>query len=216
EMEKQRERARAAQKKEIIVAATEGEASAAYEASIFTGYVIDTDKPVEAAVTDVVRSGQDVFLVFDRTPFYAEMGGQAGDTGTAAVAGQTVSIVDTVKDKAGRYLHKIDPGLNAQLSALNLRGVSAQLAIDYPPRRAISRHHSAAHLIHWALRRTLGTHVRQAGTSKTPERMRFDFSHFEAMTPDQLREVERLVNEKVIDNARVETYETEFDKKPEG
>ena len=78
------------------------------------------------------------------------------------------------------------------------------------------RHHSAAHLIHWALRRTLGSHVRQAGTSKTPDRMRFDFSHFEALTPDQLREVERLVNERVIENAKVEAYETDFDRKPEG
>ena len=71
-------------------------------------------------------------------------------------------------------------------------------------------------MIHWALRKVLGTHVRQAGTSKTPERMRFDFSHFEAVTHAQLREVEQLVNAKVIDNAKVETYETEFDKKPEG
>ena len=71
-------------------------------------------------------------------------------------------------------------------------------------------------MIHWALRKVLGTHVRQAGTSKTPERMRFDFSHFEAVTHAQLREVEQLVNAKVIDNAKVETYETEFDQKPEG
>jgi alanyl-tRNA synthetase len=71
-------------------------------------------------------------------------------------------------------------------------------------------------LIHWALRKVLGTHVRQAGTSKTPERMRFDFSHFEAVTHAQLLEVEQLVNERVIDNAKVESYETEFDKKPEG
>jgi alanyl-tRNA synthetase len=69
-------------------------------------------------------------------------------------------------------------------------------------------------LIHWALRKVLGTHVRQAGTSKTAERMRFDFSHFEAATPEQLREIENLINAKVIENARVETYETEFDKKP--
>jgi alanyl-tRNA synthetase len=216
EMDKQRERARAAQKKEIIVAATEGDAAAAYEASLFTGYVIDTEMPVSAIVTDVVRSGNDVFLVFDRTPFYAEMGGQAGDTGIAVVAGQTIRIVDTVKDKAGRHLHKIDPAINLAASAPDLKNTAAELTIDYGRRRAISRHHSAAHLIHWALRKTLGTHVRQAGTSKTPERMRFDFSHFEAVTPDQLREIERLVNEKVIDNATVETYETEFDKKPEG
>jgi alanyl-tRNA synthetase len=71
-------------------------------------------------------------------------------------------------------------------------------------------------LIHWALRKVLGTHVRQAGTSKTADRMRFDFSHFEAVTHEQLLEVEQLVNAKVIDNAKVETYETEFDKKPEG
>jgi alanyl-tRNA synthetase len=216
EMEKQRDRARAAQKKEIIVAAKEGDASAAYEASLFTGYLIDTSKPVSAIVTDVVRSGKDVFLVFDRTPFYAEMGGQAGDTGTATVAGQTITIVDTVKDKAGRHLHKIDPALNLTAAALDLKDSAAQLTIDFDRRRAISRHHSAAHLIHWALRKTLGTHVRQAGTSKTPDRMRFDFSHFEAMTTDQIHEIERLVNERVIDNARVESYETEFDKKPEG
>jgi alanyl-tRNA synthetase len=213
EMEKQRERARAAQKKEIIVAATEGEVSAAFEASLFTGYLIDTSKPVEATLTDVVRSGKDAFLVFDRTPFYAEMGGQAGDAGTAVVGGQTFTITDTIKDKAGRHLHKVDPAFSSQLSALG-KNSAAQLAIDWNRRRAISRHHSAAHLIHWALRKTLGTHVRQAGTSKTPERMRFDFSHFEALTPEQLHEIERLVNDKVIDNARVESYETEFDKKP--
>jgi alanyl-tRNA synthetase len=216
EMTRQRERARAAQKKEVIVAAKEGDAAVAYEASIFTGYLIDTSKPVSAIVTDVVRSGNDVFLVFDRTPFYAEMGGQAGDTGTATVAGQTITIVDTVKDKAGRHLHKVDPAMNLAGAADDLKDSAAELMIDFARRRAISRHHSAAHLIHWALRKTLGPHVRQAGTSKTPERMRFDFSHFEAMTPEQSREVERLVNERVIDNARVESYETEFDKKPEG
>src|SRR5688572_11797612 len=214
EMAKQRGRARAAQKKEIIVAAKEGDAAAAFEASVFTGYLIDTSKSVPAIVTDVVRSDKDVFLVFDRTPFYAEMGGQAGDSGIATVAGQTITIVDTVKDKAGRHLHKVDPAMNLAASADELKTSAAELAIDYPRRRAISRHHSAAHLIHWALRKVLGSHVRQAGTSKTPERMRFDFSHFEALTPDQIREIERLVNERVIDNARVDSYETEFDKKP--
>ncbi|MDO8542701.1 MAG: alanine--tRNA ligase [Opitutaceae bacterium] len=214
-MDQQRDRARAAHKKEVIVAATEGDAAASYEASLFTGYIVDTEKPVEAIVTDVIHSGDDVFLVFDRTPFYAEMGGQAGDTGTAVVAGHTVQITDTVKDKAGRHLHKLSPD-DARHSSLITRHSPASLTIDISRRRAISRHHSAAHLIHWALRKTLGTHVRQAGTSKTPERMRFDFSHFEAMTPEQLHEVERLVNERVIDNAHVETYETEFDKKPEG
>ena len=216
-MEEQRERGRASQKKEIVVAATEGSASAAYEASIFTGYVIDTTRPVKAIVTDVVKTEKDAFLVFDRTPFYGEMGGQVGDTGSATIAGQRFEIVDTVKDKAGRHLHKVDPALTAQLSALDLRaGAAAQVEIDVSRRRAVSRHHSATHLLHWALRKVIGTHVRQAGTHKTPERLRFDFSHFEALTPDQIREIERLVNERIIDNAKVETYETDFDKKPEG
>ncbi|MGC4075012.1 MAG: alanine--tRNA ligase [Nibricoccus sp.] len=211
-MEAQKERGRASTKKEIIVAATEGAESAAYEASLFTGYTIDTTTPVDAVLTDVVKNGKDTFVVFDRTPFYAEMGGQAGDTGTATIAGQTVEITDTIKDKSGRHLHKL-ASAPAQLPAT---GATAHLTVGNSRRRAISRHHSAAHLIHWALRKVLGTHVRQAGTSKTPDRMRFDFSHFEAMTPAQLREVEQLVNEKVLDNAKVDTYETEFDKKPEG
>jgi alanyl-tRNA synthetase len=213
EMDKQRERARAAQKKEVIVAATEGDATFDQTPTKFLGYISTSGT---GKVVDIVKTEKDAFLVFDQTPFYAEMGGQAGDTGTATINGQTFPILDTVKDKSGRHLHKVDPTLNSQLSALNSRGASATLSVDVSRRRAISRHHSAAHLIHWALRKTLGTHVRQAGTSKTPDRMRFDFSHFEAVTPEQLREVERLVNEKVIDNAKVESYETEFDKKPEG
>ncbi len=211
-MEQQRERARAAQKKEIIVAATEGDAAGDLQPTKFLGY---DHLSSSAKLIDVVKTAKDTFLVFDQTPFYAEMGGQAGDTGTALINGQLVHITDTVKDKSGRHLHKVDSSLNSQLSALN-PGVTAELAVEVQRRRAISRHHSAAHLIHWALRKVLGTHVRQAGTSKTPERMRFDFSHFEAMTPAQIREVEQLVNEKILDNARVETYETEFDKKPEG
>ena len=110
-----------------------------------------------------------------------------------------------------------DHGVGAALAALSPRpGTAARLAVDPERRRAINRHHSAAHLIHWALRKVLGTHVRQAGTSKTADRMRFDFSHFEAMTPAQVHEVEALVNGKVIDNAKVESYETDFDRKPEG
>ena len=211
EMEKQRERGRASTKKEILVAATEGE-TVDLQPTVFLGY---TQTNAHGKLVEVVRSGEDVFLVFDQTPFYAEMGGQAGDIGNALVNGQLVHITDCVKDKSGRHLHKVaaESAAIAQGAAL---GTSVELSVDLTRRRAISRHHSAAHIIHWALRKVLGTHVRQAGTSKTPERMRFDFSHFEAVTPAQLREVEQLVNEKVIDNATVQSYETEFDKKPEG
>ncbi len=214
EMEKQRERGRAAQKKEIIVAATEGEATN-LQPTKFLGY---TQTHAHAQLLEVIRADKDTFLVFDQTPFYAEMGGQAGDAGTALIAGQLVTLTDCVKDKAGRHLHRIaseNPESNIQNPNF-AAGAKAELAVDATRRRAISRHHSATHLLHWALRKVLGTHVRQAGTHKTPDRLRFDFSHFEAVTHAQLLEIEQLVNGHVIDNAKVETYETEFDKKPEG
>ena len=208
-MKAQRDRARAAQKKEVIVAATEGSPSGDQTPTEFLGYVLSNTSGVHAKLVDIAKTEKATFLVFDRTPFYAELGGQAGDSGTALVGGQLVHIVDCVKDKAGRHLHKLADG-SPTLSV----GATAELSVDHVRRRAISRHHSAAHLIHWALRKILGTHVRQAGTSKTADRMRFDFSHFEAVTHAQLLEIERLVNEKVIDNSVVQSYETEFDKKP--
>jgi alanyl-tRNA synthetase len=211
EMEKQRARGRAAQKKEIIVAATKGEKTTEQQPTKFLGY---TQLTAEAKVIDVVKSGKDTFLVFDQTPFYAEMGGQAGDHGVAKIGGEAVAIVYTIKDDAGRHLHRLAPACALDLAKVNVVGQTATLAVSPLNRRAITRHHTAAHLLHWALRKVLGTHVRQAGTSKTKTRLRFDFSHFEQVRPDQLREIERLVNSKVFDNAKVEASEVEFDKKP--
>jgi alanyl-tRNA synthetase len=88
--------------------------------------------------------------------------------------------------------------------------------VDHSRRRAIQRNHTATHLLHWALRKILGTHVRQAGSLNAPDRLRFDFSHFEAVTHAQIREIEELVNQRVLDNASVMAYEVDFDKKPEG
>ncbi len=210
-MAQQRERGRAAVKKEIIVAATEGEETAAQQPTKFLGY---TQLTAEAKVIDVVKTDKETYLVFDQTPFYAEMGGQTGDHGAAEINGQVFALVYTIKDKAGRYLHRLAPACALDAARLNLVGQTASLVVSPMARRAISRHHSAAHLIHWALRKVLGTHVRQAGTSKTKERLRFDFSHFEQVKPDQLRQIERLVNDKVLENAKVEIYEAEFDKKP--
>ncbi|MBI5768976.1 MAG: alanine--tRNA ligase [Verrucomicrobia bacterium] len=212
EMEKQRERGRAAQKKEIIVAATEGEATD-QKPTNFIGYGQLT---AEATLIDVVKADKDVFFVFDQTPLYAEMGGQAGDHGAARIGSQNFAIVDVVKDKAGRHLHKLAPACALDVSTLNsqpstsLIGQRAQIGVSPLTRRAISRHHTAAHLVHWALRKVLGTHVRQAGTSKTKERLRFDFLHFEQVKPEQLREIEHLVNEKVLDNATVAYAEVPY------
>jgi alanyl-tRNA synthetase len=205
-MEQQREQARAAQKKAIVVAATEGQSLVEQKPTKFVGY---TQMTAHAQLVDIVYADQDMFLVFDQTPFYAEMGGQTGDMGTALVNGQFVRIIDCVKDKGGRYLHKL-VGNTLVVSP----GPRSELSVDVLRRRAIQRHHSATHLLHWALRSVLGTHIRQAGSLNAPDRLRFDFSHFEAVTHAQLQEIERLVNEKVIDNAKVEAYETEFDKKP--
>ncbi|HXN35362.1 MAG TPA: alanine--tRNA ligase, partial [Opitutaceae bacterium] len=210
-MEQQRGRGRAALKKDVIVAATEGSASADLTPTVFTGYSLDPAKGTHARVVDVVAADSAAYVVFDRTPFYAEMGGQVGDSGHALIAGASVPIVDTVRDKSGRHLHRLAAGAAAPRA-----GAGAELSVDLSRRRAVQRHHTATHLLHWALRKVLGTHVRQAGSLNAPDRLRFDFSHFEAATHAQLREIEDLVNQRVLDNARVEAYEVDFDRKPEG
>ena len=209
-MDQQRERGRAAQKKDVIVAATKG-AAEAQAPTLFTGYMLEASRGTHATLVDVARSEKGVFLVFDRSPFYAEMGGQLGDTGHALVAGRALEILDTVRDKSGRHLHRVAPG-----SPPPEPGAPAELSVDPVRRRAIQRHHTATHLLHWALRKVLGTHVRQAGSLNAHDRLRFDFSHFEAVTHAQIREIEEIVNQRVLDNAKVEAYEVEFDKRPEG
>jgi alanyl-tRNA synthetase len=208
EMEKQRERGRAARKTDVIVASTEGDTVA--EATKFVGYSLDATHATHAKLVDVVKTEKDTYLVFDQTPFYGEMGGQVGDAGHALINGVKFDIVDTIKDKSGRHLHKIGGPVSAPAV-----GASATLQVDFSRRRAINRHHSAAHLIHWALRKILGTHVRQFGTHKTPDRMRFDFTHFEQLTHAQLKECEQLINEKVIDNSPVSMTEIDYDQKPD-
>lgn len=208
-MEQQRERARAAHKKEIVVAATEGAETVTHAPTAFVGF-----GQLDAAATliDVVQSSESTFLVVDQTPFYAEMGGQVGDSGMIQVGSDSFVIVDTIKDKSGRHLHKVF----GKLSAPPAIGQPAKLSVDTLRRKAIQRHHTATHLLHNALRSVLGTHVRQAGSLNAPDRLRFDFAHFEAVKPEQLRTIEKMVNERILENAPVRSYETEFDKKPEG
>jgi len=208
-MDEQRKRGQASTKKTIVVAATEGSDTTEVTPTVFLGYEKLT---AETTLVDVVKTEKDTYLVFAETPFYAEMGGQLGDTGDALISGHLVHITDTVKDKSGRYLHKVSAPFALGPSPL----AHATLSVNAVRRKAINRHHTATHLLHWALRKVLGTHVRQAGSLNAPDRLRFDFAHFEAVTPAQLREIEGLVNERVLENASVASYETEFDKKPEG
>jgi alanyl-tRNA synthetase len=157
------------------------------------------------------------------------MGGQLGDCGVLLAHGEAVQIGDTIKDKSGRYLHKVS-NLEGHLLPDAPRGArtvtsefvyslvnqTVEAGVNMIHRRAIQRHHTATHLLNFALRRVLGTHVRQAGSLNAPDRMRFDFAHFEAITPTQLHEIESIVNWRILDNAEVKGYETDFDAKPKG
>ena len=212
EMEKQRERGRAAQKKEIIVAATEGEETTEQQPTKFLGY---TQLTAEAKVIDVVKTDKDTYLVFDQTPFYAEMGGQAGDHGAAKIDGQCFR--HCLHDQGQRR----PPSAPARARLRPRRREAqphrqdreARRLADGPPRHRAPPHRRPPPPLGAAQGaghpRPPSRHIQDQGP-----RLRFDFSHFEQVKPDQLREIEHLVNSKVLDNAKVEAYEVEFDKKP--
>lgn len=209
-MEAQRTRARAAQKKSVIsVTETDG----TVEATAFTGYDWQEGALYDVSLLDVISSDGTSYALFDKTPFYAEMGGQVGDCGWVHAGGQRVAIADTIKNSGGQYLHRLTEAGKAS-DLLAYRGSTVLLELDTVRRSAIERHHSATHILHWALRKVLGEHVRQAGSFVGPERLRFDFAHFEAIQPAQLIEIERLCNERILANEQVRWYETAFDAKP--
>jgi alanyl-tRNA synthetase len=203
-MEQQRQRARDAQKKSVIKLAGEGAATE------FVGFDPDTWSGFETEVLELLEQDGTHYLVTPATPFYAEMGGQVGDAGSVHGENWELRIVDTVKDEAGRHLHTLE---NPMTSAE--AGTPITLSLDADRRRDIQRHHSATHILNWALRKLLGTHVLQAGSYVGPDRLRFDFNHFEALTPEQLQEIESMVNQVLIENNAVKTFETAFDDKPD-
>ena len=158
-------------------------------ASVFVGY--DTLQ-VENAHIVAVKTTQDkegnalFYLMLDQTPFYAESGGQVGDTGTLTTGNETIQVLDTIKLE-GRIAHSVDR-LPEDLEAAVLAHVTDSR------RKRIAKHHSATHLLHQALREQLGTHVQQKGSLVAPDRLRFDFSHFEKVTDTQLRSLEARIN----------------------
>jgi len=149
--------------------------------------------------------GAEVDVVLDRTPFYAESGGQIGDAGTITTApGAIIDVTDTQYGLPGQVtLHRgrVRAGAVAEAD-------EARAEIDGTRRDRIRRNHTATHVLHWALREVLGTHVQQAGSFVGPDRLRFDFSHHEPVTAEQLAQVERLANAQVISDAPVRHYET--------
>ena len=167
--------------------------------TVFTGYdKLEDAAKVEALVVEgelsgELREGVEGTVVLDRTPFYAEMGGQVADHGVIEAEGVTFEVRDVQKTKGGKYLH------SGVLRSGELRlDMAVTAKVDAERRRAIMRAHSATHLLHAALRQVLGDHVHQAGSLVEPDRLRFDFTHFSAMTGEELLEVGRIVNSEIL------------------
>ncbi|WP_342244799.1 alanine--tRNA ligase [Pseudomonas sp. OTU5201] len=177
----------------------------------FTGYVCTHgDAKVLALFKDgqaveQLAEGEEGVLVLDRTPFYAESGGQVGDCGFIAGSGLRFDVRDTTK-AGGAFLHHgvVDHG--------TLRvGAAVTAQVDATVRQATALNHSATHLLHAALRQVLGDHVQQKGSLVDSQRLRFDFSHFESIKPEQLKALEDIVNAEIRKNSEVETEETDID-----
>ncbi|HTZ23036.1 MAG TPA: alanine--tRNA ligase [Streptosporangiaceae bacterium] len=145
-------------------------------------------------LVDALTGGETGLAVFDQTPFYAEGGGQVGDTGLITAPGLSARVTDT-QGTEGRHVHVIHV-----TEGVLRQGGTVELAVDGPRRRAVMRNHSATHLLHAALREVLGSHIRQAGSLVAPDRLRFDFLQPQALTGDELEQVEHLVNTEVLRN----------------
>lgn len=207
ELDEQRSRARQATKGRFR--ATEGVGDALEGAhSDFVGYEeLETESEVVRA--DINEEGR-VQLFLDKTPFYAESGGQIGDQGLVEGDGFSVAITDVQKARGG-IVH-LGQLVSGEAEAL---GGSVHAKVNGEARAAAARNHTATHLLHEALRQTLGEHVGQMGSLVTPDRLRFDFSHFVATEPEQLLQVVEMVNEKVRADIEVETFEEELDRAKE-
>jgi alanyl-tRNA synthetase len=206
-MNAQRERARAASKFGVDLRSdvkVDGQTK-------FTGYESEVGSGRIAALlrgkdsVQELHAGEDGQVVLDATPFYAESGGQVGDRGVLVSGESRFAVADTQKlGKAHVHVGKVESG------ALRVGDV-VQAEVDHALRQATRLNHTATHLLHAALRKVLGTHVTQKGSLVSPERLRFDFAHYSAVTPDELREIERLVNAEIRGNAEAETRLMDFD-----
>ena len=213
EMTKQKERARAERLKKNISGWSEDLFGALdAEPTVFTGYETLCDNGVvvalsdEETLTDAIATDEEakdgVLVVLDKTPFYAEMGGQAADHGMLNSADCSLRVLDVKKTPKGYYVHtcvlesgivKVGDHLNAQ--------------VDKEYRMAIARNHTATHLLQAALREVLGDHVHQAGSYQDAEITHFDFTHFSAVTPEELARVQKIVNDKIYESMNVTVRE---------
>ena len=214
EMEAQRVRARKAREALGDLGWSGVEFGKEIPATIFEGYdktVVEDAKIVAIVAGDQmveeILPGADAIVVLDRTPFYAEQGGQVGDHGVFTAGNNAVyHVKDVQKNKGGKFMHY------GQLSGGGLKvGDTVTASIDTDRRKAIMRAHTATHLLDKALRTVLGDHVHQAGSLVEPDRLRFDFTHFSAMTPEELAQVSSMVNEAILEGYDVSAKEMPID-----
>ncbi|MBS6446827.1 MAG: alanine--tRNA ligase [Clostridiales bacterium] len=207
----QKERARAARG---TISGWDDSMKSLVDTAVKTEFVGYTELTAEGKILSIIDgesdelcdiTGETAVIITDRTPFYGEGGGQVGDSGV--ITGQNgYAIVTDTKKTDGVYMHvcKIESG---SLSV----GDRVTLTVDASRRAAVARNHSAVHLLDAALRDVLGTHIRQAGSYVDDKEARFDFTHFAAVTPEELARVELLVNEKILDGIPVSTFETDIE-----
>jgi len=205
EMEKQRERARAARQDIDSMQVQGGVLGEVKVASEFVGYgTVATESNVVALVkngeyTDSLQVGEEGQLMLDVTPFYAESGGQIADRGYLLADGVKVLVKDVQKAPNGQNLHQV-----VVEEGTLTKDAAVKAIIDTKNRSSVVKNHTATHLLHQALKDVLGTHVNQAGSLVTSERLRFDFSHFGQVQADELEKIERIVNEKIWESIDVE------------
>jgi len=213
EMEKQRERARASHKFDVAAGGAVSLANLNVKGTEFVGYHCLEQKAkivslmVDGEEADTVKAGQAASLVLDASPFYAEMGGQVGDTGEIQGPNGRFEVTDTVRFPPDITIHQ-GKVINGYLTS----GEEVQAVVNIERRRDIARNHTATHLLQAALRQVLGEHIQQRGSLVAPERLRFDFSHLAAMTQEEIKTVQRIVNEKIRQNLRVYDEETDYKK----
>jgi alanyl-tRNA synthetase len=202
-MEKQRTRARASWK-----GAEKAQINPVYQSLPRTEFVGRETLEASATVVALLEGVVHPEVALDRTPFYAEAGGQVGDTGIliSQVTGETVAVVESTYAAApGKSVHRVK--MVGPLKA----GDAVIARVDAPSRHSTMRNHTGTHLLHAALRRVLGTHVKQAGSVVDPSRLRFDFTHYTAMDAEETAEVERLMNEEILANRKVHTDVMDLD-----
>ena len=201
ELEKQRERGRA----NVVSAFVNFQSinPGDYPETVFTGYEKMQDK---AEVLDIVDEKEQTIIVTDQTPFYAEAGGQIGDNGIIS-GDKAVFVVETTEKSEGVFLH-IGKWKTEEKFA---KGDEVELKVDYVSRKATMRNHTSTHLLHKALQEVLGDHVKQAGSYVSPDRLRFDFTHFESISPEDLDKIESRVNQQILEAHEVSKKEMSYD-----